>query len=164
MAGCGQRGRRYPPGHGVAWRVPLAGAASGWSLHDRGRREQHMASKTHSVSGELLRMGVAAAVGAAAAYGGRALWKQLPALMASTAAGQVGRVADKVKGGAVEGASRVAGEARQNASQAASTPRGTKRAASSGGSAARRTTSSAHRASSGGSSAEGRTRKPAWRQ
>jgi hypothetical protein len=50
-----------------------------------------MASKTHSRSGELFRMGVAAAAGAAAAYGGRALWKNLPAIMGSSAAGQLER-------------------------------------------------------------------------
>ena len=71
-----------------------------------------MTSKTHSVSGEMFRMGIAAAAGAAAAYGGRALWKQWPAIMASTAVGQVGKVADKVKDGAVEGASRVSDGAR----------------------------------------------------
>ena len=83
-----------------------------------------MASKEHSVRGELFRTGVAAAAGAAAAgaaagYAGRALWKQFPAIVAGMAAGEVGKVAGKVKDGAVEGTPRVAGEARQNASRAA---------------------------------------------
>jgi hypothetical protein len=144
--------------------------------------EQHMTSKTHSVSGEMFRMGIAAAAGAAAAYGGRALWKQWPAIMASAAVGQVGKVADKVKDGAVEGASRVSDGARQTATEAASTSRSAAKKAGSGGvaaagrttSAARRTTgatrgttTAARRASSGGSAtksrstAKSRARKPA---
>ena len=128
-----------------------------------------MVSKEHSVTGELFRMGAAAAAGAAVAYGGRALWKRLPAIMASTAVGQVSQVADKVKDGVAEGASRVADEVRQNTSEAASTARGTtKRAASEGASAARRTSSAGRqtssagrRTSSGGSSAKSRARKSA---
>ncbi len=129
-----------------------------------------MASKEHSVRGELFRMGLAATAGAAAGYGGRALWKQLPAIMASMAAGQVGTVAGKVKDSAVEGVSRVAGEAGQNASRAASTSRGTaKQAASKGASSARskgpstarRTSTAARRISNSGSSAKSRARKPA---
>src|SRR5215831_15658140 len=107
-----------------------------------------MTSKTHSVSGELLRMGMAAAAGAAAVYGGRALLKQWPAIMASAAVGQVGKVADKVKDGAVEGASRVSEGARQSATQAAST---------SGGAATSTARGAAKKAGSGGAAAAGRT-------
>ncbi len=135
-----------------------------------------MTSKSHSVSGELFRMGMAAAVGAAAAYGGRVLWKQWPAIMASAAVGQVGKVADKVKDGAIEGASRVSDGTRQTATQAASTSLSAAKKAGSGGaaaagrttSAARRTTGAARgtttakrRSSSGGSAAKSRARKSA---
>lgn len=105
-----------------------------------------MASKEHSAGGELLRMGMAAAAGAAAVYGGRALMERLPALMASAAAGQVGKVADKVKTGAVEGASLAADKARETAAQTASASGETARKAASGtAGAARRTTSAASR-------------------
>lgn len=135
-----------------------------------------MASKTHSRSGEVFRMGIAAATGAAAAYGGRVLWKQLPAIMASSAVGQVKKVADTVKDAAVEGASRVANGAQENASRAAVTSRDTaKKAASAGASAkgrttsaagrtspaARRTSSATRRTSGGGSPAKSRAKKPA---
>lgn len=139
-----------------------------------------MSSKTHSTSGEMFRMGIAAAAGAAAAYGGRALLKQWPAIMASAAVGQVGKVADKVKDGAVEGVSRVSDGARQTTAQAASSSRSTAKSAAkkagSGGSAAagrttgaarrttgaaRGTTAAARRTSNGGSAAKSRARKPA---
>ena len=111
-----------------------------------------MTSKTHSTSGELFRMGMAAAAGAAAAYGGRALWKQWPAIMASAAVGQVGKVADKVKDGAVEGASRVSDGARQTATQAASTSRGAAKKTGSGGAAAAGRTAGAARRTTGAAS------------
>lgn len=109
-----------------------------------------MADKSHSVKGELFRMGVAATAGAAAAYGGRALLKQFPAIMASAAVGQVTKVADKVKDGVIEGASRVTGELGQNASEAVSASSATaKRAASGGASVGRRTASAAKTAGTG---------------
>lgn len=185
MRGGARSVRLDVPVQGSQWRSRHGHSLSGYRLEvatssresPRSRpEEKRMASKTHSRSGELFRMGVAAAVGAAAAYGGRALWKQLPAIMASTAVGRVEKVADKVKGGAVEGASRVVGGARENASRTASSSSGTaKKPASAGASAADRTTtaarrsssaagrtsSAARRTSSGGSSAKSRARKPA---
>lgn len=126
-------------------------------------------SRKHSGSGEVLRMGVAAAAGAAAAYGAPALWKLLPAKMTSAVAGQVGTVADKVKGSAVDGASRVAAQARQNASQAATASTSVaKRAASDSAraarkttTAARKTTGAARKTAKGGSGSKSRARKPA---
>jgi len=115
-------------------------------------------SRKHSASGELFRMGVAAAVGAAAAYGIPSLWKLLPAQVISAVTGQVSMVADKVKevkDSAVTGASRVAGQARQTASKATATSSGTaKRAASGSTGAARRTTSTARRTAKSGSGAK----------
>lgn len=153
-----------PTAHVRRFRCPSPGKPMGFPPCLRSRpEEQHMARKNHSASGELFRMGIAAAVGAAAAYGGRALWKQFPAITAGSAIGQVGKVADKVKSSAAEGASRVAGGARsrvaggarQSASKAAATSRGSaKRAPSDGASAARRTSGAAGRTASG---AAGRT-------
>lgn len=135
---------------------------------------KNQSGRNHSAGGEVLRMSVAAAVGAAAAYGFPALWKLIPAQIINAVTGQVTKVADTVKGTAVEGATRVAGQARKTASQAKATSSSTaKRAASGSNSAARRTTSAARRttksgpaakrtsAAKSGSAAKGRTRKSA---
>jgi hypothetical protein len=127
-----------------------------------------MTSKKRSVGGKVFRTGAVAVAGAAAAYGGRELWKRLPGIMAGVAAGQVGKLADKVRAGAAESASQVAEGAKQSASRTASTSRDTaKKATSSGASAARRTataarkTTTARKSSNGGSAAKSRARKPA---
>jgi hypothetical protein len=126
-----------------------------------------MSSNKDSTGRKVVRTGAVAAAGAAAAYGGRILWQKLPAIMASVAAGQVGKIADKVRAGAVEGASQVADGVRENAAKTASATRGTaKKAASGGTSAARRTATSARKTATtagktGGSSAKSRARKSA---
>jgi hypothetical protein len=121
-----------------------------------------MTSKKQSTGGKVFRIGAIAAAGAAATYGGRALWQKLPAIMASIAPGQVGKTIGKLRAGAVEGASRVAEGARQNASRAASATRDTaEKAASGAASAGSRTSAAARKADNGGPAAKSEAQKPA---